>query len=289
MAIVDVAMDWRDIKWFHEVVVHGSFSAAARAADTTQATISRRIKALEEELGIDLFRRGHAGSVLTEAGQRLAESARSMNQSFTEFLRQHRGIKRERRTIVITCGGLLGLHLSKHLGQLQDGVDDVDIDMKTTSDFLDIDKGEADIALRNKRPTKGMLTAKMIRSDGRWSVFGSREHYEGRRFADIEALKAEPWAGYPSGVEVPSARWQREHIGEDKLKFRLNNSPLLLEVISQNRALAVLPDFVGDATDGLVSVFGPVDVGLSRLFVVRRESDTDERLLAVVGNIAQLF
>ena len=239
-------MDWRDIKWFHEVVVNGSFSAAARATGTTQATISRRIKALEEDLGIDLFRRGHAGSELTEAGKRLAASAHAMNQSFTEFLRQHQGLQRERRTVVITCGALIGLHLSRHLGQLQAGVDDVDIDIKTTNEFLDIDKGEADIALRNKRPTRGQLTAKRISNDGRWSVFGARAHYEGQRFADIDAMKAEPWASYPAHSQVPTARWVRKNIGDDKIQFRLNSSPLLLQVVGQNRALAVLPDFIAD-------------------------------------------
>jgi len=282
-------MDWRDIKWFHEVVVHGSFSAAARAAGTTQATISRRIKALEEELGVDLFRRDHAGSALTGAGERLADSARSMNQSYTEFLRQHQGLKRERRTIVITCGALIGLHLTKHLAQLQDSDDDIDIDIKTTSDFLDMDKGEADIALRSKRPTKGQLTAKKIRSDGTWSVYGATAHYEGQGFTDIDALKAEPWAGYAARVNVPSARWLREHIGDDKLQFRLNNAPLLIEVVVQNRALAVLPDLIAAAMPGLVQVFGPIDIGLSEMFVVRRESDTDERLLAVIGRLEQLF
>ncbi|MEO1405975.1 MAG: LysR family transcriptional regulator, partial [Pseudomonadota bacterium] len=49
--------DWSDIRWFHAVLTHGSFSAAARATGTTQATISRRIKALEMELGGSLFTR----------------------------------------------------------------------------------------------------------------------------------------------------------------------------------------------------------------------------------------
>ena len=283
-------MDWRDIKWFHDVVVHGSFSAAARAADTTQATISRRIKALENSLGVDLFHRGHAGSALTSAGQRLAESAHSMNQAYMEFMRQHHGLQRERRTIVITCGPLIGVHLSKNLAHVQHNVHDIDIDLKTTNDFLHLEKGEADLALRNRRPTKGPLTAKRLRGpSGTFSVYGSQAHYAERRFATLESLKAEPWAGYATRIDVPTARWLREHIGENSLTFRVNDAPLLLEVVCQNRALAVLPDLIGKATTGLVAVFGPIDSLVLPMFMVRRESDTDARLLAVMNNLEQLF
>jgi|GEM_PF-5735541 len=282
-------MDWRDIRWFHEVVVHGSFSGAARATGTTQATISRRIKALEDSLGVDLFRRDHAGSALTEAGERLAVSARAMNESFAEFVREHRGLVRERRTLVITCGALIGLHLGRHLAQLQHGVDGVDIDIKTTNDFLDLGKGEADLALRNRRPTKGQLVAKRISSDAGWSVYGARAHYQGRGFASVDAMKAEPWASYPAHSQVPTARWVRQNVGDERVQFRLNSSPLLMQVVGQNRALAVLPDLVAGAVADLVRVFGPVDVGISEMFVVRRESDTDERLLAVIRNLEGLF
>lgn len=285
-------MDWRDIKWFHEVVEHGSFSAAARGMGTTQATISRRIKALEDELGVDLFRRGHAGSVLTPSGERLAASARAMNQAFEQFVAQHRSMRAERRTVVITCGALIGMYLSQNLGPLQLGAGDVDIEVKTTNAFLDLDKGEADIALRNQRPTKGQLTAKKLVAPnyGPFAVFGSKQFYTAGTFTTVEQLKAEPWAGYAAKFgNVPTARWLREHIGDDRLKFRLNNSPMILQVARTNRALAALPRFIGAGDEALVEVFGPIAELNFELFIVRRESDIDPQLLAVIANIERLF
>jgi DNA-binding transcriptional LysR family regulator len=49
----------------------GSFTAAARALRLTQAAVSQRIAALEQELGVPLFRRTGGRVVLTDAGRRL--------------------------------------------------------------------------------------------------------------------------------------------------------------------------------------------------------------------------
>lgn len=49
----------------------GSFSAAARLLGVRQSTISRRIRALEDQLGVSLFERNGGGTRLTDAGQQL--------------------------------------------------------------------------------------------------------------------------------------------------------------------------------------------------------------------------
>jgi DNA-binding transcriptional LysR family regulator len=46
----------------------GSFTAAARSMDLTQAAVSQRIQALERELRIPLFRREGGHAYLTDAG-----------------------------------------------------------------------------------------------------------------------------------------------------------------------------------------------------------------------------
>lgn len=46
-----------------------SFTRAAGELNVTQAAISHQIRSLEENLGVKLFRRGHRGLLLTDAGQ----------------------------------------------------------------------------------------------------------------------------------------------------------------------------------------------------------------------------
>ena len=58
-------------KVFYDVVRYGSFSKAAEFTYTTQSSISKSIKKLEEQLGIKLFYRNSHGVELTENGKEL--------------------------------------------------------------------------------------------------------------------------------------------------------------------------------------------------------------------------
>src|SRR5262249_57406056 len=75
------------IRYFEAAARHLSFTKAALELHVTHSAISHQIKALEEWLGVPLFRRMNRTIVLTEAGQaymrpgrealdRLAEAAR---------------------------------------------------------------------------------------------------------------------------------------------------------------------------------------------------------------------
>lgn len=59
------------LRAFEAAARHLSFTRAAEELSVTQAAVSHQVKALEERLGVALFRRVHRGLLLTEAGQRL--------------------------------------------------------------------------------------------------------------------------------------------------------------------------------------------------------------------------
>lgn len=61
---------------FDLVAQHGNFTRAAEALGISQSAISQRIKSLELELGVVLFRREHRGVTLTNEGLRLLNVVR---------------------------------------------------------------------------------------------------------------------------------------------------------------------------------------------------------------------
>ena len=61
---------------FDIVAQHGNFTGAAEALGISQSAISQRIKALEVELGVVLFKREHRGVSLTLEGMRLLNVVR---------------------------------------------------------------------------------------------------------------------------------------------------------------------------------------------------------------------
>lgn len=66
-------MDLNDLRYFALIVEAGSFSAAARVTHLTKSKLSRRIGALEKELGVRLLQRSTRNLALTEAGRAFHE------------------------------------------------------------------------------------------------------------------------------------------------------------------------------------------------------------------------
>jgi DNA-binding transcriptional LysR family regulator len=71
-------MDIRRLEIFAKVAELGSFSRAAEALFLTQPTISEHVRALEDELGVQLLDRLGRGATPTRAGQLLLGYARRM-------------------------------------------------------------------------------------------------------------------------------------------------------------------------------------------------------------------
>ena len=61
--------DLNDLYYFAQVVDHGGFAAAGRALGVPKSTLSRRITALEDRLGVRLLQRSSRRFAVTELGQ----------------------------------------------------------------------------------------------------------------------------------------------------------------------------------------------------------------------------
>ncbi len=71
-------MDTADLKVFEAVARTGGMNRAAAELHTVQSNVTARVRALEDELGCQLFDRHSRGVTLTAAGQRLLPYARQL-------------------------------------------------------------------------------------------------------------------------------------------------------------------------------------------------------------------
>lgn len=97
-------------------VDHASFAGAARQFNVKQSTLSRRIQALEEELGIALFERSTKGASPTEVGTFIAEAARTIIGQVNGLAKRAEVMRtgNERTVRIGYCGLLLAGQL-KHM------------------------------------------------------------------------------------------------------------------------------------------------------------------------------
>ena len=71
-------MDWNNLRYFLELARTGTLAGAARRLGVEHTTVSRRIQALEKEVGEMLFAREAGGHRLTEAGRHLLPGVEAM-------------------------------------------------------------------------------------------------------------------------------------------------------------------------------------------------------------------
>ena len=64
-------MELVDLRFFAAVAETGRISKASELLNTVQSNVTTRVKKLEGELGVELFRRHSRGAALTESGRRL--------------------------------------------------------------------------------------------------------------------------------------------------------------------------------------------------------------------------
>ena len=69
--------DFNDFRYFEAVVRNGGFNAAARDIGVGKSTLSRRILALEEDLGVRLIERTTHSFKVTAIGRQFYERCRA--------------------------------------------------------------------------------------------------------------------------------------------------------------------------------------------------------------------
>lgn len=78
-------MDSRQLRYFVAVAEHGGVTKAARAIKVAQPTLTQGLRALERELGVELFHRVGRGVALSDAGRVLLGPARQVGAGLGEL------------------------------------------------------------------------------------------------------------------------------------------------------------------------------------------------------------
>lgn len=126
-----------------------SFTQAADERFVTQSAISRQVKALEDELGVPLFVRGHRALALTVDGERLLRSCRLALDELRGAVAQIR--QRERREVLslTTTPGLASLWLIPRLPLFARDHPGIDVRIDADLKVRGLDREGFDLAIRH--------------------------------------------------------------------------------------------------------------------------------------------
>ncbi|WP_321829090.1 LysR family transcriptional regulator [Thalassovita sp.] len=195
--------DWGDLKTVLALVRHGSLAAAGQALGVNYTTVARRIARVEQALDQTLFERLADGYHPTEAAQLIGEHAARMEAEADAMLRQLSGQdSRLRGPLVITAPQLLIAHvLAPVLQDFAKAYPDIDLHLRASNDLLDLNRREADLAIRISRAPGDSLMGRRLTAQ-KSAAFAAASYVEAMAKAPEAPID---WLVYEAMAELPAA------------------------------------------------------------------------------------
>lgn len=250
-------MNWDDARFFLALARVSTLRGAARALNVDQATVGRRIVALERALKATLFLRSSDGYALTTAGEAALDAAEKMEQAGNELQRRIEGLDERPAGLVriASTDSLAVDFVIPAIARLHEAYREVRVEIKSGVEMLNLAKREADIALRTIKPDNPDLLVRRLVS---WPIglFASRQYLERRGtpqpgcgFAghDIVAFQAHVDAGERYNLA-------QETVPDACIVASANSSLLVRTALAAGLGLGELPVHLGERA-GLVQVW----------------------------------
>jgi DNA-binding transcriptional LysR family regulator len=286
--------DWNDLKHFLAFARTGSMLAAAKALGVNQSTVSRRLAELEERLGHRLVERHLGGYRLTELGEQLWPDAECIEAAVAAFERHLASCQKEiTGTLRVTCPTTMAHRLARTplIDAFHARHPGLRVELVMSDHYLDLAKGEADIAIRSGQSPDENLVGRKI-GETRWAVYASRSYVErhGRpqRVEDIERHFVVAMDGAMTNYRV--AQWLRSIAPHATIAARCDSWPGLILAVKSGAGLAPWPIAEGDRDSELVRVIDDIPELLMPVYllthrdlhhtprVLRFRSDRDQSL-----------
>jgi DNA-binding transcriptional LysR family regulator len=261
-------LDWNDLRYFLSAARAQTLAGAARALSVEHSTVSRRLTALEEALGVPLFTRNPDGLLLTTAGEQVLRQVEEMARA-ADAVRDAATSARARVRLATPSG--FTRVLSPHLAAFNAAYPGVTLDIVSGSRSVDLKRGEADLAIRQAAPTDDDLVSRKL-ADLPWSMYAS-DLYLQRRTAPVDprALAGHDVVGFDSTLAgVPGAQWIAAHGAGAQIVMRCRELSDLLVACVAGLGLAVAPCITADLEPSLRRVT-PEVLGSTRLALVYRK------------------
>ena len=254
--------EWSDLQHFLAVARHGSTLAAARALGVNQSTVHRRLAEFERRVGHPLVGRHPTGYRLTELGEELLPYAQSVENAVIALERRIDGLDTGLEgTIRLTCPEPIVARLtaSPLLEKFHERYPGLRIEFAMSDRYLDLSRGEADVALRSGYPEDLDLVGRKI-ADSVWAVYASQSYvqHHGRPQSAAD-LANHLLVGFDGTMANHRASKWLAAIAPTASVAARNNSVLgVLLAVKSGVGVAPLPTTIADTEAELVQVLPPV-------------------------------
>lgn len=174
-----IMYSYDDLFLFTRVVDVGSFVGTAKLLKIGQSTVSRRMKALEEQLNISLFRQHNKGYELTDAGKSLYKDIMGQKSVVDSLIDKHiKYSKQPSGTIRVALPTVLSIDLiAPHLPDFLEQYPGINLETCFHSAEIDLVRDGFDMAIINYMPTQQTQKIKHVYTS-EYILYCTKEYQE---------------------------------------------------------------------------------------------------------------
>ncbi|HTH16036.1 MAG TPA: LysR family transcriptional regulator [Magnetospirillum sp.] len=274
-------MNWEDLRHFVVLARSGSLSEASRQLGVDHTTVARRVGALEAALGVRLVDRLPRAYCLTEDGRRIAALGEKLEDDAFAVLRAARAADPSPSGCVRVSAPpvFASTLLAPRLPILRTRHPGIVVELVGESRSADLDKREADLALRLSAPQGDSLVARKL-GELTYGLYASP-------FFDGEPA----FVAYDDSLDhVPQQAWLHRVAADQPIVFRANDVASLAAAARAGVGIAVLPDFLARGDSHLRKWPAPADLPPPRRslwLVVHDDLRRSARIRAVMDFLAE--
>ena len=253
------SMDWDDLRYVLAVSRDQSLSLAGSRLGVSHTTVGRRVRAIEDALGVRLFDRTPDAFVTTAAGQDIADVAEKVEAEV--LLLEGRVLGRDAqlqgRVRVATMDMLLRKCL-RGFSSFMTRYPSVDLTVTSSEENVSLLRREADVALRLTNKPPEYLVGRRV---GRVSfcVFGERRLVE--RIGKDAQYNEFPWLHWDERLDMrPIDEWLQQNAPKATIAMRIGTSggTAFREAIATGIGVQFLATFEGDDDPRLARIGRPI-------------------------------
>lgn len=232
---------WDDLKVLLALHRRGSLKRAADELGVNISTVSRRLDALEELVGVHLFDRTPEGTRPTVAAEQLVPFAEGMERAAHGFSRGLEGFEIEPEGVVRLTAppGIVDHFIAGALVDLARAYPKLRVQILSSIGYADLTRREADIALRLQRPAAGDFVSTRLAAQG-WATLASPAL--AATLGRLRDPAAGRWVTWGADLaHLPDAQWIAANVPTERVVLETSSMTAQIEAVRAGLGLMLAP------------------------------------------------
>ncbi len=279
-------LSWDDLRVVLAVARSGTLVSAAEVLKCSHPTVFRRVRAIEQALGVKLFERSHSGYLATDAAVDLVKLAEQFDADLgrIELKVAGRDEQPSGDVSLTTSDTFMHALLPAALAQVHTALPAVRLTVSVSDALMNLNRREADIAMRSGgAPPENLIGRKIC---GIAVALYKPAKWNG---VTMSTLHQFPWVmPDDSFAHLDSFNWLATQGLIANAIIRCSSTVALTRLANAGAGLAILPCYLGDISPGLRRICPPIKAFESDLWLLSHpEMRRVKRIRAVLDHLTE--